>query len=142
MTCSSANAGQVRIIYDNDRKTDKIDARTLARLARVDKNLLHPIRRRSAEAQADLAVLRARDQLASVRTTLINCVRGMVKSVGGRLPKASGAYFAIRVREQVPPCISSALLPLLEEIENLTDRIHEYAKRIEERPERSIPGRS
>jgi len=45
-----ANARQVRIIYDNDRKTDKIDARTLARLARVDKNLLHPIRHRSAEA--------------------------------------------------------------------------------------------
>ena len=31
-----ANARQVRIIYDNDRKTDKVDARTLARLARVD----------------------------------------------------------------------------------------------------------
>lgn len=49
-----ANARQVRIIYDNDRKTDKIDSCTLARLARVDKSLLHPIRHRSAEAQADL----------------------------------------------------------------------------------------
>src|SRR5712691_8755896 len=47
----------------------------------------------------------------------------MVKSVGGRLPSASGAYFATRVREQVPACISGALLPLLEEIENLTARI-------------------
>ena len=27
-----ANARQVRLIYDNDRKTDKVDARTLARL--------------------------------------------------------------------------------------------------------------
>ena len=97
-----ANARQVRIIYDNDRKTDKIDSRTLARLARVDKSLLHPIRHRSAEAQSDLAVLRARDQLVAVRTTLINCVRGMVKSVGGRLPSASGAYFARKVRERVP----------------------------------------
>jgi len=127
-----ANARQVRIIYDNDRKTDKIDARTLARLARVDKNLLHPIRHRSAEAQADLAVLRARDQLVSVRTALINCVRGMAKSVGGRLPSASGAYFATKVREQVPACISRALLPPLEEIENLTARIREYDKQIEE----------
>src|SRR6266478_18041 len=50
-----ANARQVRIIYDNDRKTDKVDARTLARLARVDKSLLHPIRHRGAEAQAELA---------------------------------------------------------------------------------------
>lgn len=126
-----ANARQVRIIYDNDRKTDKIDSRKLARLARVDKSLLHPIRHRSAEAQSDLAVLRARDQLVAVRTTLINCVRGMVKSVGGRLPSASGAYFATKVREQVPACINGALLPLLEEIEQLTLRIREYDKQIE-----------
>jgi transposase len=134
-----ANARQVRIIYDNDRKTDKIDSRTLARLARVDKSLLHPIRHRSAEAQADLAVLRARDQLVAVRTTLINCVRGMVKSVGGRLPSASGAYFATKVREQVPACISGALLPLLEEIEQLTVRIREYDKRIEELAKTKYP---
>ena len=126
-----ANARQVRIIYDDGRKTDKIDSRTLARLARVDKSLLHPIRHRSAEAQSDLAVLRARDQLVAVRTTLINCVRGMVKSVGGRLPSASGAYFATKVREQVPVCINGALLPLLEEIEQLTLRIREYDKQIE-----------
>jgi transposase len=134
-----ANARQVRIIYDNDRKTDKIDSRTLARLARVDKSLLHPIRHRSAEAQADLAVLRARDQLVGVRTTLINCVRGMVKSVGGRLPSASGAYFATKVREQVPACISVALLPLLDEIEQLTVRIREYDKRIEELAKTKYP---
>jgi transposase len=134
-----ANARQVRIIYDNDRKTDKIDARTLARLARIDKSLLHPIRHRSAEAQADLAVLRARDQLVSVRTTLINCVRGMVKSVGGRLPSASGAYFATKVREEVPACISSALLPLVEEIKNLTGQIREYDQRIEELAKTKYP---
>ena len=134
-----ANARQVRIIYDNDRKTDKIDSRTLARLARVDKSLLHPIRHRSAKAQADLAVLRARDQLVSVRTTLINCVRGMVKSVGGRLPSASGAYFATKVREQVPACISGALLPLLDEIEQLTVRIREYDKRIDELAKTKYP---
>ena len=134
-----ANARQVRVIYENDRKTDKVDARTLARLARVDKSLLHPIRHRSAEAQADLAVLRARDQLVSVRTALINCVRGMVKSVGGRLPSASGAYFATKVREQVPACISAALLPLLDEIENLTVRIREYDKRIEELAKTKYP---
>jgi transposase len=55
----------------------------------------------------------------------------MVKSVGGRLPSASGAYFATKVREQVPACINGALLPLLEEIEQLTLRIREYDKQIE-----------
>jgi transposase len=134
-----ANARQVRIIYDNDRKTDTVDARTLARLARVDKSLLHPIRHRSAEAQADLAVLRARDLLVAVRSTLINCVRGMVKSVGGRLPSASGAYFSTKVRDQLPGCISDALLPLLEEIDNLTIRIRVYDKQIEELAKTKYP---
>ena len=97
-----ANARQVRVIYDSDRKNDKVDARTLARLARIDKDLLHPIRHRSGKAQADLAMLRARDTLVQVRTKLINCARGMVKSVGGRLPGASGECFAKRVREQIP----------------------------------------
>src|SRR5260370_39793729 len=54
-----ANARQVRIIYDNDRKTDKVDARTLARLARVDKRLLHPIRHRRPQAPTDLPHLPA-----------------------------------------------------------------------------------
>jgi len=31
-----ASASQVRLIYDTTRKTDKVDARTLARLARID----------------------------------------------------------------------------------------------------------
>lgn len=134
-----ANARQVRLIYDNDRKTDKIDSRTLARLARVDKSLLHPIRHRSAEAQADLTILRARDQLVSVRTNLINCVRGMVKSVGGRLPRASAEYFATKVREHVPASISAALLPLLEEIEHLTVRVRTYDKWLEQLAKTKYP---
>jgi transposase len=67
-----ANARQVRVIYESDRKNDKVDARTLARLARIDKNLLHPIRHRSEKAQVDLAMLRARDALVQVRTKLMN----------------------------------------------------------------------
>jgi transposase len=135
-----ANARQVRVIYDNDRKTDTVDARTLARLARVDQNLLHPIRHRSAAAQADLAVLRARDQLVAVRTTLINCVRGMVKSVGERLPRVSADYFAEKAGGQVPACVKVALSPLLEEIRRLTASIREYDRLIEELARTKYPG--
>ncbi len=134
-----ANARQLRVIYDNDRKTDKVDARTLARLARIDKGLLHPIRHRSAEAQADLAVVRARDMLVAVRSALINCVRGMVKSVGGRLPSASCAYFSTKVRDQLPAGMGGALLPLLDEIESLTARIREYDKQFEEMAKTKYP---
>jgi transposase len=127
-----ANARQVRLIYESDRKNDKVDARTLARLARIDKVLLHPIRHRSEKAQADLAMLRARDALVQVRTKLINCARGMVKSVGGRLPGALGDYFAKKVREHIPAAIRDALTPILDQIEQLSTQLRDYEKQIEQ----------
>jgi len=127
-----ANARQVRIIYESDRKNDKVDARTLARLARVDKDLLHPIRHRSEKAQADLTMLRARDALVQVRTKLMNCVRGMVKSVGSRLPGASAECFARKVREHLPEAIRDALTPLLDQVEQISTQLREYDKRIEQ----------
>src|SRR6266571_7266012 len=67
-----ANPRQVALIYRNKRKSDRIDARLLARLARSDPELLYPIRHRSKQAQIDLAVLRARDVVVRTRTKLIN----------------------------------------------------------------------
>ena len=69
------------------RKSDRIDAHKLARLGRVDPQSLHPIRHRSREVRQDLVVLRARDALVSIRTELINTTRGLVKSMGTRLPR-------------------------------------------------------
>ena len=131
-----ANSRQVRLIYESDRKNDKVDARTLARLARIDKDLLHPIHHRGEKAQADLAMLRARDTLVQVRTKLINCARGMVKSVGGRLPSASGDYFARKSREHIPEAIRDALTPVLDQIEQVTTQLREYHKQIEKMAER------
>ena len=71
------------------RKSDRIDANKLARLGRVDPQSLYPIRHRSREVRQDLVVLRARDALVSVRTELINTRRGLVKSMGTRLPRCS-----------------------------------------------------
>ncbi|HEY3115347.1 MAG TPA: transposase [Chloroflexota bacterium] len=64
-----ANARQLRLIYASERKSDRVDAETLARLGRLDPALLKPIRHRGVEAQVDLAQLRARDCLVRARTT-------------------------------------------------------------------------
>ncbi len=45
-----ANARKLRAIYHNPRKGDRADAETLARLARLDPELLSPIHHRSPEA--------------------------------------------------------------------------------------------
>ena len=67
-----AHAQRVRLIAKSRRKDDRVDARTLARLARIDPDLLSPVRHRSEEAQLHLAEIRARAVLVSARTALIN----------------------------------------------------------------------
>ena len=67
-----ANAGRVSLIHQSDRKNDRLDARHLAKLARVDPSLLAPITHRDGRAQAHLSVIRARDVLVRARTALIN----------------------------------------------------------------------
>jgi hypothetical protein len=46
-----AHARNVRLIGESRRKDDRIDARMLARLARIDPQLLSPVQHRSAKAQ-------------------------------------------------------------------------------------------
>jgi transposase len=126
-----ANPGRVRLIADSMRKTDRSDAETLARLGRVDPQLLSPVTHRSVEAQADLAVIRARYALVSSRTMLINHVRGAVKSTGARLPACDAYMFHRRVAEAIPESLLPALAPLLDTIGSLTARIDAMDKHIE-----------
>src|SRR6266542_2140550 len=80
-----ANPRKVRLITQSVKKNDRMDAELLARLARMDPQLLSPIRHRGEAAQADLAVIRARAGLVDARTALINCARGLAKPMGERL---------------------------------------------------------
>ena len=113
------------------RKNDRIDANKLARLGRVDPQSLHPIRHRSREVRQDLAVLRARDALVAARTELINATRGLVKSMGTRLPKCSSPSFAEKVEGTIPAELRDALLPLVRMAAALSDCIQEYDEKIE-----------
>jgi transposase len=113
------------------RKNDRIDANKLARLGRVDPQSLHPIEHRSREVRQDLVMLRARDALVAARTELINATRGLVKSLGTRLPKCSSPSFAQKVEEAVPAPIREALLPLVRMTAALSDGIRGYDEKIE-----------
>jgi transposase len=86
----------VQLTYGEGRKTDKIDAEKLARLPRLDPELLSPIKRRGESSQCRLALLHSRDALVGTRTKLITHVRSMVKSFGARLPKARRKAFTTR----------------------------------------------
>jgi transposase len=126
-----ANSRQLRLIYKNPKKTDKEDAENLARTARVDPKLLHPIQHRPLEDQVDLETLRARAALVAARTQLINHVRGAVKSLGNRIPRCSAPAFHRQASEFVPQELQSALKPILETIEKLTAQIRGYDKSVD-----------
>jgi transposase len=126
-----ANARKLRAIYHNPRKGDRADAETLARLARLDPELLSPIHHRSPRAQADLAILRSRDALVRCRTLLINHARSIIKSVGARLPSCSADAFATKAASAIPDSLQPALLPIVETIASLTRQIRAYDRQIE-----------
>ena len=126
-----ANARKLRVIYQSDRKTDRVDAACLARVGRLDPQLLAPIRHRGEQAQKDLALLRARDALVRARSQLVNHARGAVKAMGGRLPTCSTPAFAHRTLPHVPTELRPALAPLLQTVAHLTEQIRAYDHQIE-----------
>jgi transposase len=126
-----ANPFRVKLISSNNKKTDDSDAELLGRLGRADAALLAPITHRSADAQADLAVAKARDALVAVRTRLINHVRSVVKTFGERLASCSPECFARRTWAVVPAELKPALEPLYETLAKLHEQICTFDKKIE-----------
>jgi len=134
-----AHAQKVQLITKSNRKDDRHDARTLARLARIDPELLGPVRHRSAQAQIHLTVIRAQAELVSVRTALVNAARGLAKSYGQRLPKCGTQQVSRQLGAGLRAELREILEPLLKEIESLNERIKEYEVRMEKIAKESYP---
>jgi transposase len=134
-----ANPRKMESIRKNKRKNDKKDARTLTRLVRADPQLLHPIRHRGIQAREDLILLRARDALVGARTKLINCVRGLVKSVGGRVPKCCSESFARQAVGAIPESIRETLLPIVEQIAAMTVQIRKLESQVKRMAGKKYP---
>jgi transposase len=134
-----AHAQKVRLIVKSRRKDDRLDARTLARLARIDPELLSPVQHRSAQAQLHLTEIRARAGPMSARTALVNAARGLVKSYGQRLRKCGMQQVRRETTSGLSAGLREALEPLLREVESLNERIQEYDRRIEKMAQETYP---
>jgi len=134
-----AHAQKVDLITKSTRKDDRHDAKTLARLARIDPELLGPVRHRSAQAQIHLTVIRARAELVRARTALINAARGLTKSYGERLPKCGTQQVSHELGAELSTELREVVKPLLDEIESLNERIKEYDRRIEKMAKETYP---
>jgi len=134
-----AHARKVRLIGESRKKDDRLDAQTLARLARIDPQLLCPVKHRSAKAQADLTVIRARAGLVRARTARVNTARGLAKSYGERLRGCNVRNMNPEKAEGLSPELQSALEPLLTAMQSLSQQISEYNQRIENLARESYP---
>jgi len=124
-----ANAYKLSLIHKNDQKSDKVDAELLARICRFDPQLLYPISHKGEEARAAWTILRARDALVRSRTMLVNHARGVVKSMGHRMPKCSSPRFS-KLQSKLPESLRPALTPVFETLLQLSKQIAEYDKKI------------
>lgn len=126
-----ANPREVRLISQSGRKNDRNDAWTLARLGRVDVELLRPVKLRGEDCRASRSVLHARDLLVRTRAKLVNFVRGQVKTFGGRVPSCSTSAFRSKVIGQVPEPIQEAVTPMLEVLKQVEEQIRGLDREVE-----------
>ena len=125
------NPRKLRVIWDSTDKSDVRDAEMLARIARFDPDLLYPVTHRGKQAQIDLELLQGRDILVKNRSSIINHVRGSVKSLGGRLPSCSAESFHRKSGEHLPEELHDTIKPILLIIEQITLQIKEFDQQVE-----------
>lgn len=130
-----ANARKLRAIYTNTRKCDKLDALMLAKLVRVDPELLHPVHHSKEDTQVDFLPIKMRESLVRQRVNVINSIRGALKALGIRVPGATSrgmAKAAGKYLEENYPEIHPLILPQLEILEQLKAQICVYDKQIDQ----------
>lgn len=125
-----AHARDLHLIYASERKSDAIDAERLARLAQHDRKLLHPVTPMDEERQRDLAVMKARDTLVRMRTTIANTVRGMLRSFGEDDGELTVRNMKDAARAMAPEMLD-IMKPLLDQMRAIDEGIREYDRKIE-----------
>jgi transposase len=122
------NPTKVKLIAESRRKTDKIDAKILCELLRIDA-LPTPVHMPGRETRGLRGLLVARRQLISARTKLCNVVRGMLRQEGVRLPARALSSFVgwRRLLKQgfEQPHLCMIVAAYADSFVSLTDSIHE-----------------
>jgi transposase len=126
-----ANARKIPAITGSESKNDRNDAEKLARFAAYDPKLLSPLEHRSEQRQVDLNLIHARATLVRARTMIVNALRGLVKSAGGRLPACSTESLPARAPAAIPPALTTVATPLVQQIALLNAQIEGMDKQVE-----------
>lgn len=126
-----ANARKLKAVTQEEVRNDRRDAEQLAQLAHCNPKLLKGIRHRSAERQRDLTVIQARATLVRARTMIINVTRGLVKSMGRRLPACSAESFPSKAKPLLPAELAELIGPMVDQVQALSQQIDKLDQRVE-----------
>lgn len=125
-----ANTRRLRMIFQSENKTDKVDAQMLARVGRFDTKLLSGIRHRSNKVHQDLEVLKSRSFVVQQRTATIVRIRNVVKSAGYRLPPCGAEAFCKKTRALLPTEVADILDHFYDILEMFNEKIRHYDAQI------------
>ncbi len=134
-----ANPRKLHAISRHERKCDRRDAVMLARLARADAALLHPLQHGTAQAQHDLLGLKLRDSLVRTRVNLINTVRFTLKSLGHVVSNPSSESFHKNILTAVPADCLPVVAPVLAVLTLITEQIKTLERDLVARSKRDYP---
>ena len=124
-----AHARDLAFIYRGDKKSDRIDAEKLARMARADRNLLHPVKLMDRKRQEALLAIKARDLLVKERTGIINAIRGFLRSFG--IDDTEYSHEIInQLYPTLPKEIRLSLRGLFTTLTTINNCIKEYDRRV------------
>ena len=113
----------------------------MARLARIDPQLLRPVQHRSAKAQLHLTVIRARCRTGECSDCARECRARIAEVVWRTVAQVWRAASQSEMAAGLSAELREALEPLLREVESLNERVKEkeYDRRIEQIAKKDYP---
>ena len=126
------NARRLAAIWQGKRKNDGNDALPMAKLARADRELFHPVELRDDERHEMVQIIELREVLVAQRTQAVNSVRGLCKAQSVFIPKCDASCFHGVAGESIPADARWKFGPMLRHLRELAEAVKRYDAMLEE----------
>jgi transposase len=126
------NARELAMIWGDKNKNDRNDAEKIARLARADRNLFHPVTLRDDAHHRLFQLLELREGEVKERTRRVNSIRGMCKANAVFLPSCDAALFHKVAASALPEGMRKMFRPTLDALAATDRAIRRYDAMIED----------
>lgn len=134
-----ADPRKISLVTRDQRKSDRNDAITIAKLVKADVTLLNPIEGFLDRSMTVLTMVRQRDALVRSRTLLINAVRNHVKQEGHRIGHCDADDFIAKAKKNLPKPILREIASMLPAIATISGQIAVFDRRLLQKAAKEFP---